>query len=101
MTTERQRAANRANAKKATGPKTAAGKARARRNSFRHGLSAKGGLGPDAAERLTQLARELVNDPEQFDFGQALAFASAQLKLEQARSVWSSRATRILDADVN
>ena len=39
MTSDRQRCANRANAKSSTGPKTAAGKARAAQNAFRHGLN--------------------------------------------------------------
>jgi hypothetical protein len=39
LPTEKQIAANRANAKKSTGPKTAAGKLVSSRNSFRHGLS--------------------------------------------------------------
>jgi hypothetical protein len=39
--TDRKRAANRKNAKKSTGPKTAAGKARSRMNGTRHGLRAE------------------------------------------------------------
>ena len=39
MASEKQIAANRANAKRSTGPKTAAGKLRSSRNAFRHGLS--------------------------------------------------------------
>jgi hypothetical protein len=39
MATERQIAANRRNARKSTGPRTRAGKKRASRNSYRHGLS--------------------------------------------------------------
>ena len=39
MTSDRQKRANRANAKSSTGPKTAAGKARAAQNAFRHGLN--------------------------------------------------------------
>jgi hypothetical protein len=39
MATEKQIAANRANAKRSTGPKTAAGRARSSRNAYRHGLS--------------------------------------------------------------
>lgn len=41
MTTERQRAANRRNAARSTGPKSAAGQARASRNARRHGLTAR------------------------------------------------------------
>ena len=39
MATDRQIAANRANAKRSTGPKTAAGRSRSSRNAVRHGLS--------------------------------------------------------------
>src|ERR1700730_2062520 len=41
MTSLRQIEANRCNATKSTGPKTAAGKMRSRRNAIRHGLSAE------------------------------------------------------------
>src|ERR1041385_702305 len=41
MTTDRQIAANRANAQKSTGPKTEGGKSRSRRNAYRHGLAAE------------------------------------------------------------
>ena len=40
MTTERQIAANRKNARKSTGPRSEAGKHRSRDNAFRHGLTA-------------------------------------------------------------
>ena len=39
MASNRQIKANRENAKRSTGPKTEAGKARSRRNALRHGLS--------------------------------------------------------------
>ena len=39
MATEKQIAANRANARRSTGPKTVAGKMASSRNAFRHGLS--------------------------------------------------------------
>ena len=39
MASERQIAANRANARRSTGPKTKAGKVKSNRNSLKHGLS--------------------------------------------------------------
>jgi hypothetical protein len=42
MASARQRAANRENAKRSTGPRTAAGKRRSSRNSQTHGLTGKG-----------------------------------------------------------
>ena len=41
MSTDKQIAANRENAKKSTGPRTAAGKRKSRRNAVRHGLTAE------------------------------------------------------------
>ena len=41
MATQRQIAANRANARKSTGPRTEAGKRRAKRNALTHGLTTK------------------------------------------------------------
>jgi hypothetical protein len=57
MATEKQRAANRANAQKSTGPRTLEGKIRAARNAVRHSLSAGYAVlrieAPDELERLT------------------------------------------------
>lgn len=41
MALDKQIAANRANAKQSTGPKTKAGKAQSRKNAWKHGLTAK------------------------------------------------------------
>src|SRR5262249_23428960 len=41
MSSEKQIAANRANARRSTGPNTSGGKARSRMNSWRHGLGAE------------------------------------------------------------
>jgi hypothetical protein len=46
MTTERKRAANARNALRSTGPRTAAGKARAARNRITHGLPSRKALLP-------------------------------------------------------
>ena len=62
-TSAKQIAANRRNAKRSTGPRTAAGKARSSRNAVRHGLRSSG-LIPDAAEAADYdvWAAELVAD---------------------------------------
>ena len=41
MISEKQRRANRENAKKSTGPRTAEGKARSSKNGIKHGLLAR------------------------------------------------------------
>jgi hypothetical protein len=83
MTSERQIEANRQNAKRSTGPKTATGKARSRRNAFRHGLSR-----PIASEDmdLEALARPIVTGVEH----EALPFADiarAKQELRRIRAV--------------
>ena len=52
MTSDRQVAANRKNAERSTGPRSAAGKARSSRNPMKHGLSARNVViqGEDPAE---------------------------------------------------
>ena len=56
MTTSARAAANRANAKRSTGPRTSEGKTRAARNALRHGLNVAGSaLNPE----IEDLARRL------------------------------------------
>jgi hypothetical protein len=59
MSSEAKIAANRRNAQKSTGPRSAAGKARTRHNAFKHGLAA-----PDSydAKEIDDLAVEFVAD---------------------------------------
>ena len=63
MSSSKQRLeANRANAKRSTGPKTRAGKERSRLNAYRHGLTARLLLdGEDAAE-FERLRKQLLQD---------------------------------------
>ncbi len=82
MASEKQIAANRANAKRSTGPKTAVGKSRSRRNAFRHGLSL--GMARDdlTSRKIDALARALVhdeNDSQQLFL--ATSIADAQINL--------------------
>jgi hypothetical protein len=80
MASQRQNEANRNNAKRSTGPKTAGGKATSSRNAWRHGLASRckrddpeladlmvavrsglgAELGSDAAAALAQARRDLV-----------------------------------------
>jgi hypothetical protein len=79
MASNRQNEANRSNAKRSTGPKTAGGKATSSRNAFRHGLASRckrddpelallmvavrsglgAELGSDAAAAVAQARRDL------------------------------------------
>jgi hypothetical protein len=82
-----RRARNRANAKASTGPRTAAGKARASRNAITHGLTARGPIdeaeAADRDRRAAALARDL--EPES-DVERALVdrLAAAFQRLEKS-----------------
>ena len=86
MASEKQIAANRANAKRSTGPKTAAGRARSSRNAYRHGLSRPLPIDATSAEAQA-IAQALIADGA--DDQQQLAaaeLAAAQLELLRIRA---------------
>ena len=62
MVTKKQLEANRTNAKRSTGPKTAAGKLKSSRNAYRHGLSCP--APPDATPlaKVNLIARQLAGE---------------------------------------
>ena len=63
MATDKQIAANRLNAKKSTGPRTAEGKAKSSRNGVRHGLLAKSVvLQSESQERFEALLAQFVGE---------------------------------------
>ena len=62
-TSARKRAANRANARNSTGPRTTAGKARVARNACRHGLGRPVGRDSALAAEVAGLARAILADP--------------------------------------
>jgi hypothetical protein len=95
MATERQRAANRANAQRSTGPKSHAGKKRASQNAYRHGLSACILLGPDWITNVEDLAREIV-DSTGGQIDHARSIAHAQLEVLRVRSISTAVVTQIL-----
>jgi hypothetical protein len=63
MTSKRQLAANRANARRSTGPKTKAGKARSARNSLTHGLTSRQiVIGDEDPKKFEELREGLERD---------------------------------------
>jgi hypothetical protein len=86
MASERQIAANRRNASKSAGPRSQAGKSRASRNAYRHGLSRSISTNTAFAKQVETLAQEMAGDS---DDGSVLdcarAVAEAELDLERIR----------------
>lgn len=98
MATRKQIAANRRNALKSTGPRTARGKAFARLNALRHGLRARPGiLSAENLHELSQIRAQFLNsfqpqDPQQVRLVERMACARWQLLN------WQSAETRFLSA---
>ena len=89
MATEKQIAANRANAKRSTGPRTLAGKQRSSRNAYRHGLSTPLPADPLNAARADALVEAVLSHNQAGEDNPAAAkeFAQAQLELLRVRGI--------------
>ena len=89
MTTDRQRAANRANAAKSTGPRTPRGQWAMRLNARRHGLAIPVRLEPGANAEIDNLASAIVDEaarPDLIDLAREIAKAEIDLqRIAQAR----------------
>ena len=86
MISERKIAANRRNSQRSTGPRTAAGKARVRRNALRHGLAAVAVRDPRIVAQAHQLALAICGeDGEATHREQALMIAESELTVTQVR----------------
>jgi pantothenate synthetase len=103
MASEKQIGANRANALKSTGPRTAAGRATSSRNAYRHGLSRP--MAPDS-KLVESLARAIAADAAAEDQPEAAredqleaagALAVAQLELKRIRDAKVAATPRRLD----
>ena len=83
MTSDRQRAANRANAAKSTGPRTKAGKSAARVNARLHGLATAVQSEPGADAEIERLARAIAEEaarPDLIEFARRIAEAEVDLR---------------------
>jgi hypothetical protein len=88
MASEKQLAANRANAKKSTGPKTAAGRSKSGRNASRHGLSLPMEMDADVSAKIEALVEALASNNPDSDRQLAITeIAHAQLELLRIRKV--------------
>ena len=82
MSSARKIAANRTNGRKSRGPRTLAGKARASRNAYQHGLTGLSGQNPAVAEQIVQIANAICNnDSNPLLFEQALLIAENEILL--------------------
>jgi hypothetical protein len=87
MASEKQIAANRANAMRSCGPKTAAGRLKSSRNAFRHGLSGPARSDPVTSAKVDAIAHALAGEHATEDrLTSAADFARAQLELPRIRS---------------
>src|SRR5437016_4870942 len=100
MTSEANIAANRRNAQRSTGPRTALGKARVRRNALRHGLAARVVSDFNAATEMDRVAANIFG-PEacSSEREQARTIAEAQVTLKQVRRTRTNIMEQMLLSD--
>jgi hypothetical protein len=99
MATEKQIAANRANAKRSTGPKTKRGRQASSRNALRHGLSCLLPMDETVATDVDNLMRMLVHEGADDDqVAAAMQMVQAEMNLSRVRMV---RATWMASLDLD
>jgi hypothetical protein len=99
MATEKQIVANRLNAKRSTGPRTAAGKSISSRNALRHGLSRS--LQRDEVKKAETLVCAIAGEnPDEERREAAVEAAIAYLEMERVRNVRNEMIGTINFADI-
>lgn len=97
MTTDRQRLANRANAKASTGPKSKAGKVRSAQNALRHGLNLPIWSDPELAPQAEAIARKIAGpNPNAEALDRARLIGEAQIDLNRVRARRTVLMTKLL-----
>ena len=99
MTSETKRAANRRNAARSTGPRSAAGKKRASQNALCHGLAIS--LGQDAETRaeIERMAKLICADgASRLKHELALVMAESEIVLQRARMARVAITERAMNA---
>ena len=87
MTSEKQAAANRSNGRRGRGPRTGAGKTRASRNAFRHGLASFSTDDPATAEQVERVVDAICSgDHDPLLREQAVMVVENQLWLSLVRA---------------
>jgi hypothetical protein len=100
MTSERKRRANRLNARKGTGPRTAAGKARSARNALRHGLARPAGLDPQLVQAIGELTRVIAGEGASPDRrARAGRIAAAHVEIMRVRQAKRDLYSESLNSD--
>jgi hypothetical protein len=100
-----RKTANRNNSTKSTGPRTAAGKQRARANALRHGLASVVQRDPATSAEIERLARWICgNDASPSRYEHARAIAEEQIMLRRVDAAYVAiieRATEITRGGAN
>jgi len=94
MTSDRQFAANRRNARRSTGPRSGAGRKRSGRNSFHHGLAAAGDCKQQHIERLARNIAGASTDVVTLECARTIA--QAEFDLAQIRRVQVELTSRVI-----
>jgi hypothetical protein len=88
MATAKQIAANRANSRLSTGPKTEVGRLKSSRNALRHGLSGSLQMDGNALVKIEAMARVLADESTNEERRQAAReLAESQLELSRIRGI--------------
>ena len=102
MATDKQIAANRANAKRSTGPKTAAGQSKSSRNAFRYGLSLPLSADPQTQAKIEAVAEAVAGDTASAEqLGAARELVAAQLELTRIRNTRAQVTSKLSSQAVN